>query len=179
MAPLMDALRLFPDEKHRLYSEHAPDALEALEEILASPGPSPVLVLAGEPGCGRTGLLEAAAPGAFVLPLDLGGYEEGLELSRFAELRIAKRWDLDEKAREDLGQSLAPLVAGTEALSGAALVSLLLQPGAPAATALDLETSDPRESLLSLLRLLGRDRRLILHAVASSQLTDPLRLRLL
>lgn len=176
----MDALRLFPDEKHRLYSEHAPDALEALEEILASPGPSPVLVLAGEPGCGRTGLLEAAAPGAFVLPLDLGGYEEGLELSRFAELRIAKRWDLDEKAREELGQSLAPLVASTEAsLSGAALVSLLLQPGAPAATMLDLEPTDPRERLLSLLRLLGRDRRLILHAVASSQLTDPLRLRLL
>ena len=80
---LIDTCSTF-EEKHRLYNAHAPEALAAIERVLAAPGPAPVLLLAGEPGCGRTGLLEAAAGGAtgqgrptLVLPLDLDGYEEG------------------------------------------------------------------------------------------------------
>src|SRR5436309_3951077 len=116
MAPGFDETLLpSPAEKHRLYTEHSPEALAAIEAVLAAPGPSPVLILAGEPGCGRTGLLEAAAHGpdgpdgpdaasrdgreVLVLPLDLQGYEEGLDLLRFAEIQIARRWELDEPAR--------------------------------------------------------------------------------
>src|SRR3954454_15552883 len=98
--------------RNRLYTEHAPEALAAIERLLAAPGPAPVLVLAGEPGCGRTGLLEAAAGKALVLPLDLDGYEEGADLSRFAEIQVAKRWELDEAARGQLGLAIAPLLPG-------------------------------------------------------------------
>src|SRR5437764_12329241 len=103
MPGLEETLNLSPDAKHELYSEHSPEALAAIERLLAAPGPSPVLVLAGEAGCGRTGLLEAAAHGAgraggkiLVLPLDLDGYEEGVDLTRFAEIQVSRRWDLDE-----------------------------------------------------------------------------------
>lgn len=189
MAPGLDDLSsLSPAEKHRLYTEHSPEALTAVEEILAQPGPSPVLVLAGGPGCGRTALLEAAAHGAGrgreirVLALDLEAYEEGLDLGRFAEVQIAKRWELDEASRESLGRGISPWLPGIRpSQAGAAVVSLLLQLGDPAPIARELfpDRSDPREALTGLLRMLTREGRLVLHAVASPQLNDPLRLRLL
>ncbi len=59
-------------------------------------------------------------------------------------------------------------------------MSLLLRLGDPASFAhLLAEGSDPREAFSGLLRLLSRDRRLVLHVVASPQLTEPLRQRLL
>ena len=119
MPGLDEMLNLSPAEKYRLHGEHSPAALAAVERLLAAPGPSPVLVLAGEPGCGRTGLLEAAAYGAgqtgrkiLVLPLDLDGYEEGMDLNRFTEIQIARRWELDETARTALGAAVSPLLAG-------------------------------------------------------------------
>ncbi|MBW8875290.1 MAG: tetratricopeptide repeat protein [Acidobacteria bacterium] len=196
MAPGLDEmLSQSPAEKHRLYTEHSPQALAAIEGVLAVPGPSPVLILAGEPGCGRTGLLEAAAHGpdgpdavsrdgreVLVLPLDLQGYEEGLDLLRFAEIQIARRWELNEAGREELGRALSPMLPGiAPSLSGAAVVALLLRVPDPRAAAREIfpDRPDPRESLTALLRLLARDGRFVLHAVASPQLTDPLRLRLL
>ncbi|MEA2601576.1 MAG: hypothetical protein QOF89_2568 [Acidobacteriota bacterium] len=191
MAPDLDAaLSLSAEEKHRLYTEHSPEALAEIERVLSAPGPSPVLILSGGPGCGRTGLLEAAAHGASnsreirVLPLDLEGYEEGLDLSRFAEVQIARHWELDEAGREELGRAISTVLPGiAPSLPGAAAVSLLLHLNdlgdlAPFAH-LFTEGADPREALAGLLRLLSQDRRLVLHAVASPQLTDPLRLRLL
>ena len=188
MTPDSDAvLSLSPEEKRRLYTEHAPEALAAVERVLAAPGPAPVLLLSGGPGCGRTGLLEAAAHGAgphLVLPLDLEGYEEGLDLGRFAEVQIARRWELGDGEREALGHALSPLLPHiVPSLTGAAIVSLLLRLddlGDPAPFAhLFAAGSDPRDSLTALLRLLTQDRHLVLHVVASPQLSDPLRLRLL
>jgi tetratricopeptide (TPR) repeat protein len=186
MPGLDETLNLSPAEKHRLYSEHSPAALAAVERLLAAPGPSPVLLLAGEPGCGRTGLLEAAAHGAghagenfLVLPLDLDGYEEGMDLNRFAEIQITRRWELDEAARTQLGLAVSPLLAGlAPSLSAAAVVSLLLRLPDPQAVARQIFPAEPRESLAALLRLLTLEDRLVLHVVASPQLTDPLRLRL-
>src|SRR5438270_9542219 len=107
---IIDTHQLDPEEKARLYSGHDSEALVAVARLLLEPGPSPVLLLAGPPGCGRTGLLEAAALSAggaggeagpiSVLPLDLDGYEEGTDLSRFAEIQIARRWELDEATRD-------------------------------------------------------------------------------
>ncbi len=177
-------LSLSPEEKRRLYTEHAPEALAATERVLAAPGPAPVLLLSGGLGCGRMGLLEAAAHGAgphLVLPLDLDGYEEGLDLRRFADVQIARRWELDDGEREALRHALSPLLSHiAPSLTGAAIVSLLLRLGDPAPFApLFAAGSDPRESLTALLRLLAQDRRLVLHGVASPQLNDPLRLHLL
>jgi tetratricopeptide (TPR) repeat protein len=183
MAPDFDAvLSLSPEEKRRLYTEHSPEALAAIERVLAAPGPSPVLILSGGLGCGRTGLLEAAAHEASrVLSLDLEGYEEGLDLGRFLEVRIAKRWELDEAGREALGSAVSPLLPRiAPSLAGAAAVSLLLGLDDPAPfDHLFAEGTDPSEALAGLLRLLSQDRRLVLHVVASPQLTDPLRRRLL
>ena len=191
--------QLTPEEKVRLHDGHAPEALAAIARVLAAPGPSPVLVLAGPPGCGRTGLLEAAAlrvggangtSGAGgpipVLPLDLDGYEEGTGLSRFAEIQIARRWELDEAAREALRERSLPLLQFVHpSLAGAALVSLLLRQDDPAAVWKELPAAatDARPALSAFLARLARpgrgpDRdggRLILHAVASDQLNDPLR----
>jgi tetratricopeptide (TPR) repeat protein len=191
MPGLDEVLNLSPAAKHRLFSERSPEALAAIERLLAAPGPSPVLLLAGEPGCGRTNLLEAAAHGAgsdghagrkiLVLPLDLDGYEEGVDLSRFAELQITKRCELNEIARDQLGQAVSHLLPGiAPSLSGAAVVSLLLRLPDSRAVARQIFPghSEPRESLAALLHLLTRDDRLVLHAVASPQLTDPMRLRL-
>jgi tetratricopeptide (TPR) repeat protein len=187
MPGLREALNLSPAAKHQLYSEHAPEALAAIERVLAAPGPSPVLLLAGEPGCGRTWLLEAAhgasraGKAILVLPLDLDGYEEGGDLSRFAEIQISKRWDLDEPAWDHLALAVPHLLPGiASSLSGAAVLSLLLRLPDPRVVAQQIfpGRSDPRESLSALLHLLTRDDRLVLHAVASPQLTDPLRLRL-
>src|SRR3954452_3085502 len=184
MPGLDEALNLSPEAKHELYKQHSPVALATIERLLAAPGPAPVLVLAGEPGCGRTGLLEAAAGKALVLPLDLDGYEEGADLSRFAEIQVAKRWELDEAARGQLGLAIAPLLPGiAPSLPGAALVSLLLRLPDPASVGSVARQifpghSEPREALSALLRLLTRDDRLVLHVVASPPLTDPLRLRL-
>ncbi len=183
MPGLDEALNLSLEAKHELYSEHSPEALAAIERLLAAPGPSPVLVLAGEAGCGRTGLLEAAARATIlVLPLDLDGYEEGADLTRFAEIQISRRWDLDEAARERLGLAVSPLLPEiAPSLSGAAVVSLLLRLPDPQAVARQIfpQHSDSREALSALLHLLTRDDRLVVHVVASPELTDPLRLRLL
>src|SRR5206468_5647453 len=101
----------------RLYQSHAPEALAAVERVLAAPGPAPVLLLAGEPGCGRTGLLKVAAGGAArqgrpitVLPLDLDGYEEGFDLNRFVDVQVANRWELSEEEREALRERMTPLL---------------------------------------------------------------------
>ncbi|MFY9820506.1 MAG: tetratricopeptide repeat protein [Thermoanaerobaculia bacterium] len=187
MPDLDKILKPSSEETLALYSQCSPEALAAVERCLAAPGPSPVLILAGEPGCGRTRLLEAAAHGAArgqirVLPLDLDGYEEGMDLSRFAEIQISKRWELDEAARSGIGLAVSPLLPGiAPSLSGAAVVSLLLRlPDPPAAVRQLLPApSSPSESLAALLRQLTLDRRLVLHVVASPQLNDPLRLRLL
>ncbi|HEX4960316.1 MAG TPA: tetratricopeptide repeat protein [Thermoanaerobaculia bacterium] len=187
MSPgLAETLSLSPAEKHALYNEHSPEVLARITAILAAGGPAPALILAGEPGCGRTGLLAAAAQAAGgeiqVLPLDLDGYEEGLDLVRFAEIQIARRWELDEAGRERLGHQVSPMLPGiAPSLSGAAVVSLLLRLPDPRAAAREIfpDRPDPRESFAALLRLLSRDHRLVLHTVANPQLTDPVRLRLL
>ena len=135
---LIDTQRLSPEEKRRLYTDHSPEALAELERVLAAPGPAPALLLSGEPGCGRTGLLEAAAhgaggPGISVLPLDLDGYEEGLDLTRFAEVQIARRWELEPTEREALRERTLPLLPFVpSSLAGATLVSLLLRQENPA-----------------------------------------------
>ncbi len=186
MATGLDPIQqLPPEEKCRLYGEHAPEALAAVERMLAAPGPAPVLILAGEAGCGRTGLLEAAAHGAgrqgrrtTVLPLDLDGYEEGLDLARFAEVQIAKRVDLGEAGRESLREGILPLLQFFQvSLTGAALVSLLLRLDDPAAAWKQLPPGSPdaRPALSGLFAALSRDGHLVVHAVDSAQLTDPLR----
>ncbi len=179
--------RLTPEEKHRLYQSHAPEALAAIERVLAAPGPAPVLLLAGEPGCGRTGLLEAAAGGAarqgrptLVLPLDLDGYEEGIDLSRFLDVQIASRWELSEGEREALRERLAPLLPFVPpTLAGAALVSLLLRTGDPVAVWKGLPGATPngdaRPALAGLFANLSREGHLVVYAAESAQLTDPLR----
>lgn len=181
---LTDIHQLLPEEKRRLYTEHAPEALAAIERLLAAPGPSPALVLAGDPGCGRTGLLKAAAHGAgggiAVLPLDLDGYEDTPDLGRFAEIQIARRWELDEARREALRESVLPLVSFFPAsLAGAALLSLLLRLDDPAAVWKELPPAagdgDARPALAALLARLTREGRAVLHVAASAQLSDPLR----
>ncbi|HSG39697.1 MAG TPA: hypothetical protein VLE27_08675, partial [Thermoanaerobaculia bacterium] len=172
-----------PETKHRLYSEHAPEALAQLETILATPGPSPVILLSGEPGCGRTGLLEAAARDtARVVPLDLDGFEEGLDLARFAAYQISKRWDLEDSALERLARGVEPLLGHLEpSLAAAAAVSLLLRLEDPASLAWGLTSgpTDGRQALSALLERLTRDGRLVLHVLSSVVLTDTLRARLL
>ena len=130
-----------PEEKHRLYQRHAPEALAAIERVLAAPGPAPVLLLAGESGCGRTGLLESAVGGAArqgrpitVLPLDLDGYEEGFDLPRFLDVQIANLWQLSEGEREARRERMTPILQFVPpTLAGAALVSLLLRLDDPVA----------------------------------------------
>ena len=174
-----------PEAKHRLYGNHDPEALAAVERVLAAPGPAPALILAGEAGCGRTALLEAAAHGAglqgrptTVLPLDLDAYEEGLELDRFAEVQIARRWELGDAEREALRETsrlFLPFVPVS--LTGAALVSLLLRLDDPRPVwkALPMNDADARPLLTHLLHRLTREGHLVVHAVNSAQLTDPLR----
>ncbi|HSS76213.1 MAG TPA: hypothetical protein VLV54_05660, partial [Thermoanaerobaculia bacterium] len=185
MPGLDEVLNLSPAAKHQLFSERSAAALAAIERLLAASVPPPIVLLAGEPGCGRTSLLEAAAYGAnrkaLVLPLDLDGYEEGGDLTRFAEIQITRRWELDEAAQDQLRLIISPLLPDiVPSLSGAAVVSLLLRLPDPRAVAHQVlpGNSDPRESLSALLHFLTRDDRLVLHAVASPQLTDPLRFRL-
>ena len=120
MPDLDEVLNLSPAANHQLFSEHSPEALATIERLLAAPGSSPLLLLAGEPGCGRTALLEAASYSndrdgrkTLVLPLDLAGYEEGGDLSRFAEIQISRRWELDEAARDQLRLAVSPLLPGT------------------------------------------------------------------
>lgn len=171
-----------PEETRQLYTDHAPQALAEAERILTE-GSVRVLLLSGEPGCGRTDFLAAAAQGAgrkiSVIPLDLDGYEEGQNLSRFAEVQIANRWDLEPAARETLrerAQPFLPLIPPT--LTGAALVSLLLRQDDPAEVWNRLpqtDTGDARPALATLLETLGREGLLVLHAVDSAQLNNPLR----
>lgn len=165
-----------------IYAQSA-EALTQLEQILDIPGPSRVILLSGETGCGRTRLLEAAARGrARVLPLDLEGYEEGLDLGRFAAYQISKRWELDDPARERLARGVEPLLGHLEpSFAAAAVVSLLLRldDGASAAWDLTSGPADGRQALDRLLERLARDGRLILHVLSSAILTDTLRARLL
>ncbi|MFL6195173.1 MAG: tetratricopeptide repeat protein [Thermoanaerobaculia bacterium] len=173
---------MITEEKRRLYTEHAPEAVAAISRVLAAPGPSPVLVLAGPPGCGRTGLLEAAADQATapvaVLPLDLEGFEENAGLERFAEIQIARRRDLDEAGKEALRASVQPLMGFLPAtLPGAALLSLLLRQDDPAAAWKELPAAaagDARPALSELLARAGGEGRILLHA-DSAQLSDPFR----
>ncbi|HET9210370.1 MAG TPA: tetratricopeptide repeat protein [Thermoanaerobaculia bacterium] len=176
-----------PEEKHRLHQSHAPEALAAVERVLAAPGPAPVLLLAGEPGCGRTGLLEAAAFGTdrqghptLVLPLDLDGYEEGFDLSRFAEVQIVNRWELSDGEREALRERMSSILQFVPpTLTGATLVSLLLRTDDPVAVWKEIPATaaegDARPALSGLLANLSREGHLVVHAVESAQLTDPLR----
>ncbi len=171
-----------PEEKRQLYTDHAPEALAEAERILTK-GETRVLLLSGEPGCGRTGFLEAAAQGAgrevSVVPLNLDGYEEGQNLARFTEVQINHRWDLEPAAREALreqAQSFLPLIPPT--LAGAALVSLLLRQDDPAEvwkTLPQAAAGDARPALSALFKTLGREGLLVLHAVDSVQLHNPLR----
>lgn len=175
---------LSPAEELEIYTVHHPEALAEIERLLAASGPSPVLLLSGDPGCGRTGLLEAAARavgGAItVLPLDFEGYEEDPEgLARFANHQLARRADLDEGARAERLERAAPLVRQLPtSLAGAALVSLVLRLDEIPGEVLS-DGADPRQSLSRLLALLSREARLVLHVTASAQLTDTLRRRLL
>jgi len=181
VTPSIDIHRLAPDEKARLYNDHAPEVLTTLARLLATPGPSPVLILAGPPGCGRTGLLEAAAQragGGTVLPLDLDGYEEGVDLGRFAEIQIARRWELDEPARETLRQKIGQILQFIpHSSAGAVLISLLLRQEDPAVAWRELPgaAADARPALSALLSRLSRSRRLVLHVLTSDALNDPLR----
>ncbi len=166
---------------------YAPEALAAIERVLAAPGPAPVLLLAGEPGCGRTGLLEAAADGAarqgrptLVLPLDVDGYEEGFDLPRFLDVQIANRWELSEGEREALRERMMPILQFVPpTLAGAALASLLLRVDDPRAVWKDLPgataAGDARPALSGLFAHLSRAGHLVVHAVESAQITDPLR----
>jgi tetratricopeptide (TPR) repeat protein len=179
--------RLTPEKNHRRYQSHAPEALAAVERVLAAPGPAPVLLLAGEPGCGRTGLLEAAASGAArqgrptaVLPLDLDGYEEGFDLNRFVDVQVANRWELSEGEREALRERMLPLLQFIPvSLAGAALVSLLLRAEDPVAAWKELPAATAeggaRPALSSLFANLSREGHLVVHAVENAQITDPLR----
>lgn len=175
-----------PEQKHRLYNDHAPEALAETVEALAGPERVPVLVLSGPPGCGRTDFLRAAGHGAglrgkrvSVLPLDLNGYEEGLDLTRFAEVQIAGRWDLDAGTREALREQALPLLAFVPStLAGAALVSLLLRQESPAEvwkTLPNAASGDARPALSALFEQVGRGGLLVLHAADSAQLNNPLR----
>jgi tetratricopeptide (TPR) repeat protein len=173
-----------PEEKHQLYTDHAPEALAQAEQALAE-GSTCVLLLSGEPGCGRTGFLEAAAQGAgrpvSVVPLDLDGYEEGQDLSRFTEVQIANRRDLDTAAREVLRERAQPFLSSIPStLTGAALLSLLLRQDDPAEAWKTLpqtttEAGDARPVLAALFKTLGREGLLVLHAVDGAQLNNPLR----
>lgn len=175
---------LSPAEELEIYTVHHPEALAGIERLLAAPGPSPVLLLSGDPGCGRTGLLEAAARaigGAVtVLPLSLEGYEEDPEgLARFAGHQLARRGDLDEEARAERLERVAPLVRQMPtSLPGAALVSLLLRLDEIPGEILG-HGADPRQDVSRLLARLSREGRLVLHVTASAELTDTLRRRLL
>lgn len=177
-------ISLSPSETLELYTVHYPEALAEIERLLAAPGPSPVLLLSGEPGCGRTGLLAAAARVVggpiTVLPLDLEGYEEDPEgLGRFVEHQLARRADLTEAARVALVERVSPLVRRLPAsLPGAALLSLLLHLDEIPGEALE-DAADPRQTLSRLLARLSREGRIVLHVTASEQLTDTLRRRLL
>lgn len=177
-------ISLSPSETLELYTVHYPEALAEIERLLAAPGPSPVLLLSGEPGCGRTGLLAAAARAVggpiTVLPLDLEGYEEDPEgLGRFVGHQLARRADLTEAARVALVERVSPLVRRLPAsLPGAALLSLLLHLDEIPGEALE-DAADPRQTLSRLLARLSREGRIVLHVTASEQLTDTLRRRLL
>jgi len=181
----IDVRNLSPEKKHQLYIEHSPAALAELGRVFAGARPAPVLLLSGEPGCGRTGLLEAAARDAgfqgnrvAVLPLDLGGYEEGLDLTRFAEVQIARRWELQPTEREALRERALPLLPFIpSSLAGAALVSLLLRQENPAEAwkTLPAAAPDARPALAGLLRDLSRGSCVVVHAVEGAQLNDPLR----
>ncbi|HEX6899186.1 MAG TPA: tetratricopeptide repeat protein [Thermoanaerobaculia bacterium] len=164
-------------------TSHAPEALAEIRKVLSFPGPYPVLILSGEPGCGRTGLLAAAARNdARVLPLDLDGYEEGLDLGRFAAHQLSKRGDLDDHGRERLARGIEPLLGHLEpSFAAAAVISLLLRLDDAAAVAWDLTSgpTDGRRALSAFLERLTRDHVVILHALASPLLTDPLRALLL
>jgi tetratricopeptide (TPR) repeat protein len=182
---LIDIHRGSPEAKRQLYAGHDPEALAAVERVLAAPGPAPVLILAGETGCGRTGLLAAAAHGAglqgrqtAVLPLDLDAYEEGLDLARFAEVQIAKRWELGDAEREALRETARLFLPSVPvSITGAALVSLLLRLDDPRPVwkALPTNDADARPLLTHLLHRLTREGHLVVHAVANAQLTDTLR----
>lgn len=175
---------LSPAETLAIYALHHPEALAEIERLLVAPGPSPVLLLSGEPGCGRTGLLTAAAHAAggsvTVLPLDLEGYEEDPEgLGRFVGHQLARRADLDEAGRAALLERVFPLVRHMPAsLPGAALLSLLLRLDEAPGEIL-MVAADPLRALSRLLAHLSREGRIVLHVTASEQLTDTLRRRLL
>lgn len=170
------------EEKRQLYTDHAPQELADAERILAQ-GEIRVLLLSGEPGCGRTGFLEAAAQGAgrtvSVIPLDLNGYEEGQNLSRFAEVQVTNRWDLEPAAREALRERAQPILSFIPpTLTGAALLSLLLRQDDPAEVWKRLPqatTGDARPALSALFKTLAGEGVLVLHAVDSAQLNNPLR----
>ncbi len=180
---LTDLQRRTAEEKRQLYTDHAPEALAEAERLFrggsTEEGSVRVLLLSGEPGCGRTGFLEAAARGAgrpvSVIPLNLDGYEEGQDLVRFTEVQIANCWDLNTTAREFLRERAQPLLSCIPStLAGAALVSLLLRQDDPAEV-WKMAAGDARPALAALFETLGRQGLLVLHAVDSAQLHNPLR----
>lgn len=172
-------------EKRQLYTDHAPEALAEAEQILTK-GDVRVLLLSGEPGYGRIGFLESAAQGMgrngkriSVVPLDLDGYEEGQDLARFAEVQITNRWELDTAAREALRERVQPILSFIpQTLAGAALLSLLLRQDDPAEVWKRLPQAaegDVRPALSALFKALAGEGLLLLHAVDSVQLNNPLR----
>jgi hypothetical protein len=154
------------------------EPFEAILQILTEPGPSPVLLLSGEPGSGRAAALEDAArkageegTPAAVMRLDLEGFEEGPQglvgfLSLWGQRHQA---ETDEERAQrlervaELAGEIAPSVAG------AILLSLLLEREGPSGETSDL-TGDRRESARRLLEHLSGTGRLILHVVDSAQL---------
>jgi tetratricopeptide (TPR) repeat protein len=169
------------EELRALHSEHHREALDAMVRLLDTPGPAPAVLLSGEPGSGRTGLLAAAASTP-VIPLDLEGYEEGMDtLEKFARHQLARRSDLDETGRAALLARVAPLFGHLKpTLTGAALVSLLLRLDARLTVPGSIFAEpDARRALSLLLQSLSGSGGAILHVTASEQLSDTLRRRLL
>jgi hypothetical protein len=146
------------------------ESFATLHKILTESGPSPVLLLSGEPGSGRAGTLDAAVRQAQItlLRLDLDGYEEGPEgllgfLSLWGQRHEA---ETDEAAAERL-EKVAELAGEmTPSMASAILVAILLSQDGQLADS----SGDPCESTRRILDRLAGAGRLVLHVADSAQL---------
>jgi len=146
------------------------ESFATLHQILTEPGPSPVLLLSGEPGSGRAGTLDTAVHKAQItlLRLDLDGYEEGPEgllgfLSLWGQRHDA---ETDEAAAERL-EKVAELAGEmTPSMASAILAAVLLAHDGQ----LDGSSGDPREITRRILDRAAGSGRLVLHIADSAQL---------